>query len=388
MGMSARDLAPRIPPGLGITRLGDLTGLDSIGLPVWSAVRPEAWSLAQSQGKGLTVAQAQIAALMEAAETHLAENACDLIHLQGTPRAMRAQGMPVPDLAAFLRCTDPAAAEDQEFGWLEAQGIRSGTPWLVPLPLVSLDFREESAATMGPFLLASSGLAAHPDRQAALRHGLLEQIETDAYALAFAWPGILAAAPEPDVPPDDPGIGQIAAALRAAGLGYALRDLTSTLGVPVVLCWLVEPRGATARQSPCAGVASRPTLTEAARDAMLEAVQSRLTEIAGAREDITEADYQSENPTVPRRHPPPGPCPSLARPLPPLPPGAEIDALLDRMATDGLGEPLVVDLSRRGDDFACVSVLCPGLETGPPAEGHRRGPRAKARLLRHALGLS
>ena len=57
----------------GITRLGSVTGLDRVGIPVAQVVRPLARSNAVTQGKGATVAEAAIAALMEALETWAAE---------------------------------------------------------------------------------------------------------------------------------------------------------------------------------------------------------------------------------------------------------------------------------------------------------------------------
>jgi YcaO-like protein with predicted kinase domain len=40
-------------PKLGITRVANVTGLDTIGIPVAMAVRPNSRSLSVSQGKGL-----------------------------------------------------------------------------------------------------------------------------------------------------------------------------------------------------------------------------------------------------------------------------------------------------------------------------------------------
>src|SRR5580700_8911003 len=58
---------------MGITRLGNITGLDRIGIPVAIAVRPNSRSVSVSQGKGLDLTQAKASALMEAAEGFHAE---------------------------------------------------------------------------------------------------------------------------------------------------------------------------------------------------------------------------------------------------------------------------------------------------------------------------
>jgi YcaO-like protein with predicted kinase domain len=375
-GLDLSDLCARF----GITRLADLTGLDTVGLPVWAAVRPGAWSLAQCQGKGMTDAQARISAVMEAVETSLAEQAADLAAdlavAQGPPPAMPG----AIALATALRCTDPGAAAATPMLWLPGRGLRTGAPCLVPLPLVTLDFRINAVAGATHFHLSSTGLAAHPDRTDAERHALLEGIETDALALARSWPGILDAAPEPP-PLDDPDIATIRARLAQVGLTPILRDITSDLGLPVALCWLAE-EGPRPRLRPFAGSACRPTWAAAIRDAMLEAAQSRLTDIAGAREDITDADFARAPPLPPKSQ---GPTvASLARPLPEGQSAADdLTAILDRLAAAALPEPVAVDLDRPGDGITCVSLHVPGLE----AEGGRRGPRARARTLRHGLGL-
>ena len=58
---------------LGITRLGNITGLDRIGIPVAIAVRPNSRSVSVAQGKGLELPQAMASALMEACEGFHAE---------------------------------------------------------------------------------------------------------------------------------------------------------------------------------------------------------------------------------------------------------------------------------------------------------------------------
>lgn len=55
-------------PEFGLTRLADLTGLDCIGPPVWTAVRPASLTLSTSQGKGATPLLAKLSAVMEAIE--------------------------------------------------------------------------------------------------------------------------------------------------------------------------------------------------------------------------------------------------------------------------------------------------------------------------------
>ena len=63
-----------LAPRMGITRVAVLTGLDTIGIPVAAAIRPNSRSIAQHQGKGATLDAAKASAVMEAAETWHAES--------------------------------------------------------------------------------------------------------------------------------------------------------------------------------------------------------------------------------------------------------------------------------------------------------------------------
>src|SRR5687768_18464283 len=58
----------------GITRIADLTGLDTLGVPVFAAIRPMGKSLSTQQGKGFSADAARVSALMESLETFTAEN--------------------------------------------------------------------------------------------------------------------------------------------------------------------------------------------------------------------------------------------------------------------------------------------------------------------------
>ena len=58
---------------MGITRLANVTGLDTIGIPVVMSVRPCSRSLSVFQGKGLDLESAKVSAAMESIEGYHAE---------------------------------------------------------------------------------------------------------------------------------------------------------------------------------------------------------------------------------------------------------------------------------------------------------------------------
>ena len=170
--------------------------------------------------------------------------------------------------------------------------------------------------------------------------------------------------------------------VQAAGLEAVFRDITSDLGLPVVLCWLTHRGRAGLRVS--AGHACRFGLADAALAALLEAVQSRMTDISGAREDIAAEDYDWHPAPVVKSD---QILTSLVRSSCPTTATAGIAEVLVRFDKAGLPEPVVVDLSKPGDSVACVAVLCPGLEAGAAKDDFRTGPRARSRLLRHTVGM-
>ena len=105
-----------------------MTGLDRVGIPVAQVVRPLARSNAVTQGKGATVAEAAIAALMEALETWAAER----IPPERTWRAARGQDH--ADIWTDL--WQRATALPGPLDWIEGWDLLGGTRRPVPLALV------------------------------------------------------------------------------------------------------------------------------------------------------------------------------------------------------------------------------------------------------------
>src|SRR5262247_704701 len=59
----------RLLPAMGITRIANVTGLDYLGIPVVMVVRPNARTLAVTQGKGIDLDHAKASGVMEAVES-------------------------------------------------------------------------------------------------------------------------------------------------------------------------------------------------------------------------------------------------------------------------------------------------------------------------------
>jgi ribosomal protein S12 methylthiotransferase accessory factor len=95
--MPPQETLARIRPHLAhgaITRVGDITGLDTIGVPVAVAVRPASATITVESGKGLTWIAAMTSAAMEAIERFVAET--DPLVDELAPVGEVADRLPIP----------------------------------------------------------------------------------------------------------------------------------------------------------------------------------------------------------------------------------------------------------------------------------------------------
>jgi YcaO-like protein with predicted kinase domain len=160
-----------------ITRIAELTGLDTIGIPVFAAIRPLGKSLSTQQGKGTTPLAARVSALMEGLETWSAENVT-LPVVRGAYATLRDRAVDVRRLPRPRRRRLDVHAR---WRWVWGRDVTRDADVLVPLEAVSLDttFRRPPI-----FDVSSNGLASGNALGEAIVYGLVEVIERDAEA---AW---------------------------------------------------------------------------------------------------------------------------------------------------------------------------------------------------------
>ncbi|MBV8759635.1 MAG: YcaO-like family protein, partial [Deltaproteobacteria bacterium] len=213
----------------GITRLADITGLDTLGIPVFAAIRPLGRSLSTQQGKGLTPEAARISALMESLETYTAEQARATV--RGSYRAL-AKKRRVVDVRQLPRAKKRLDL-DATWSWIEGWDLIADEPVLVPLESVTLD----TTFTRPPvFDISSNGLASGNALVEAIVHGLCEVLERDAEA---AW---RRAGSDRRIVLDtivDPVCRDLIDRIAAAGARVFVWDLGSPI-LPVVGCAIME----------------------------------------------------------------------------------------------------------------------------------------------------
>ncbi|MFT4134397.1 YcaO-like family protein [Labrys sp. (in: a-proteobacteria)] len=368
----AYDHPPLAP--FGITRVGDLTDLDVVGIPVWFATRPNARSIAVSQGKGLTPEQARISAIMEAVEGAVAEQTKALIAEFGTPDEMLSRGRHLVPLEELVRFRGEAYDEEAPRAWVRGVAHGSGRPAFAPYELIGLDMREEFPWDRDAFHISSAGLAAGPSFEFAALAALLELAEHDATTFSDAFGHLEATSRQMRWQAGvHAGLDEAVAKVRAAGLEPRFFDKTNRLGLPVVSAAIVRPvigeEGGGERFS--GGEACRLDAGAAALAALLEAVQSRLTHIGGARDDLEPDFYETRGDVLPT--PVPG-APGLAEfaerhrqaPLPraeELTHAAQLDIVAGKLAAAGHADIFLFDLPGPVEGVHVVRALVPGLKT-------------------------
>ncbi|HEY0650011.1 YcaO-like family protein [Phenylobacterium sp.] len=353
-------LAHAAAAACGVTRLGDITHLDCLGVPVFQAVRPWSRALSVHQGKGLTPPEAELGALMEAVESAHAEA------FAGEVRRGAWADLPVheraPRLDDFARRRGVAPADDEVLAWTPARKILGGGVLWAPFDAVSLDFSRPVDSRLSQ---TSNGQAAHFEREAATVSALLEVIERDAVAAWFDGSptarsrNIVARGSIPYAWWQD-----LQATIDRAGMRVTVHELPALGGYPTFLTELKGELSEARGPIVFYGSACAPSAERALEGSVLEAVQSRVTEIAGARDDIL---YRTPGCDVGM---------GLAWPAPPGMPlrrwadileraqGRDTSGAVDiarRLADAGYPQAAVIELNEPGADVVVIKAFVPGL---------------------------
>src|ERR1035437_10091001 len=120
---------------LGVTRVGNITGLDRLGLPVYTAVVPRSGdTISVYNGKGVRPEDARAGALMEAIERQTALNR-DLTVVEASLNALRSGVCAVADPRSPTPGRPAAFADDRPYLWTEPYALIGREPVLVPAGL-------------------------------------------------------------------------------------------------------------------------------------------------------------------------------------------------------------------------------------------------------------
>ncbi|MET8147142.1 YcaO-like family protein [Actinoplanes sp. NPDC049668] len=340
---------------VGVTRLADVTRLDTIGIPTFQAIRPSATTLTVSQGKGLTDTLASVSALMESTELWHAENVTGEVlvdTIAGLGPALTYD--PYSDLPLEVDCL---LHDDLPLEWMIATSLPDGRPVPVPYRLVNLDFRTPAGWRPRLFQESSNGLASGNTFVEAALHALYEVIERDAIARAHR-AGSLGTSFAPRALPPGP-VHDLLDRFEAAKVSVDARWMPSPTGLPVVAVRIVSPD----YQIVAGGYGCHLSTEIATTRALTEAAQSRLTLISGGRDDLS---LRAFRPVYRMMETPPAGAETAG------PPGQLVNSLANRSLLDDLAElsrrctlafgnpPLLLDLAHPEIGADVVRVIVPG----------------------------
>jgi YcaO-like protein with predicted kinase domain len=350
---------------MGITRLGNITGLDRIGIPVAIAVRPNSRSVSVSQGKGLDLAQATASALMEAIEGFHAEEVSPA--RRTSYRELGGETCAVVEPLALCTTGRPFDP-DATIAWVKGFDVLQQEPCWVPAEIVHTDYTQPLD---GYFLAGSNGLASGNHIIEAITAGICELVERDAVALWSASGMRERARRRLDIASvDDPDCRALIGKYAEAGMAVGLWDVTTDIGLAAFICDIHDLSGGDPRQlRRFHGAGCHPDRAIALVRALTEAAQARLTYIAGMRDDLLPAEYEepttaemvdalldalcAENKPHSFRHVPSFAADDL---------GEDLRWELERLRVAGIHRVIAVDLTRPDFGIPVVRVAIPGLE--------------------------
>ncbi|MEN4005749.1 MAG: YcaO-related McrA-glycine thioamidation protein [Methanobacteriaceae archaeon] len=271
----------------GVTRVAEITHLDRIGIPVYSAIRPSAAEGAVSiyAGKGATKDQAKASAMMEAferysAEPHESHTENNLVYglFDEMERCIDPESLILPELSF-----DP---KKMELEWIKAVNIKDDEEYLLPADAVFHPYNCKNNVNL--FKSNTNGLASGNKIEEAIFHGITEVIERDAWSLFEIKRN---KAPEINLETTrNPLINGIVDKFKKAGIDIKAVDLTSDVEMTTIAAVSDD----TVLKDPALltlGVGTHLDPEIAVLRALTEVAQSRATQIHGTREDTTRAVF-------------------------------------------------------------------------------------------------
>jgi thioglycine synthase len=384
---------------IGVTRLADITDMDVLRIPNYSAVVPgtEDYIWVYS-GKGPTKRHAMASALMESIERYSSLPSgwlgrfvrSSYSELSKTHKVLHPDKIVEP--MRFVYHTN------MMMDWLPGHDLVSGEEIMVPASIALFRYTPPPPA-INPFsYFHTNGLASGNVMEEAVCHALCEVIERDAMSLAdlrasaipfhilrtivhslnaaaFSVSPILGDrfVDDPSIFPDvdieeinfEP-VKSLVEKFRQAGISLMVKDITSDIGIPTFNAssveWISHDYGYLAE-----GHGTHPDARIALLRAITEVSQTRAANIQGARDDLRKIKYNDEN-TDDRR------AWQFLRSTKKIKFSEvptffnedildDINLILYRLKNVGLNQVIIVDLTNQDIGIPVVRAIVPGLET-------------------------
>lgn len=388
-----------VSSNIGITRLADITNMDILGIPNFSAVLPgtEDYIWVYS-GKGPTRMDAKASALMESIERYSS--------LPSGNRKKMIQGSykEVSKVSKILHpsnVVEPMILEyDDEMimDFLSGYDLVNNERILIPAPLALFRYSPKPPA-INPFAYHhTNGLASGNVLEEAICHSLCELIERDATSLAELNASALpynflrtmtkylsdngleidpvdgtefvdddSKYPDVDISNIDfKPISNLVKKFNDAKIPLIIKDITSPIGIPTFnassIEWITEDYGYLAE-----GHGTHPDARIALLRAITEVSQTRAANIQGARDDLRKISYGNSNSDEKKTW-------QFMKSKNTIQFSEiksfihddildDINFILSRLVSNGLKQVIVVDLTNPQIMIPVVRTIVPGLET-------------------------
>lgn len=278
---------------VGITRVADITDLDRIGMPVFTAIRPTAEDGAISiyGGKGISKDHAKASAMMEGFERYSAEKQESDDTIFATPNEIGEKGDYIePKSLNLPQKFEKADLGDTMFEWNLAHDIITDNDYYVLSNAVFHPYNHDTEVE-SLFKSNTNGLASGNILEEAILHGIFEVIERDAWSIFEMthknYSQINIDSIESEV------INEIIDKFESQGIKIKLMDFTADINIPTIAASADDTVTRDAGLLTL-GIGTHLDPEVAILRALTEVAQSRATQINGAREDTVRADFARE----------------------------------------------------------------------------------------------
>lgn len=277
----------------GITRIADITDLDRIGLPIYTAIRPtaEEGGVSIYGGKGISKDHAKASAMMEGFERYSAER-------QSSDETIIAT---LSEISEIGKCINPKSLnlpkefEKKDIGnlnleWSIAYDLISGNECYIPTNAIFHPYNVNDNASK-LFKSNTNGLASGNILEEAILHGMLEVIERDAWSIFELTHKNYAQIDINSI--ESELIRDMIDKFESEGIKIKLMDFTADIKIPTIAASADDTVTKDAGLLTL-GMGTHLDPEVAILRALTEVAQSRATQINGAREDTVRADFVRE----------------------------------------------------------------------------------------------
>ena len=286
----------------GITRLTEITDLDRVKIPVFSAIRPTAQegSVSVYAGKGATREQAKASAMMEGFERYSAERQDidgerTFVDTYNNLKNMQdVKALDPKDLLLPKNFTTQNV-ENSRLEWIEANDIISEETIYVPSNAVFHPYiptREAQPSPIAIFKGNTNGLASGNIIEESVLHGIFEVVERDAWSIFELTKRNKKEINQETI--ENEIINELLSKFNDEGIEIKLMDITADLKITTVAASADD----TVLKDPALltlGVGTHLDPNIAVIMALTEVAQSRATQIHGTREDTIRADFMRKS---------------------------------------------------------------------------------------------